>query len=56
MPLQNLIGLRQTDAVAVLLGREIELEDLVLNIGGNANALITDLSDYDIFVTLRQDG
>ena len=45
VPLQNLIGLRQADAAAVFLGREIKFEDFVVHILRDSAALVANLGD-----------
>src|SRR2546429_7568429 len=55
VPLQNLIGLSQADATSVLLGREVELKNLVLHFARDAWTAIPDFRDYDIVLTTGGD-
>src|SRR5271157_1113341 len=55
MPLQDLVGLRQADAVAIFLGGEVELENLVLDVLWYAHTLIADLGNHTIAVAACRD-
>src|ERR1700732_1817222 len=48
VPLQNLVGLCQTDAAAIFFRREIEFENLVVHVLGNPAALIANLGDHRV--------
>src|SRR5580698_5984151 len=54
VPLQDLVSLRQADAVAVFLGGEIKLKDFVLYILRNACTLIANLGNRRIIVAARR--
>ena len=56
MPLQDLIGLRQSNPAAVFLGREVELEYLFVHILRNAGTLILNLGDGGAIVGSSCDG
>src|SRR5271168_1141642 len=56
MPLQDLICLRQADTVAVFLGGEIKLKNLVLYILSNAHAPVADLGHHHTFFAVRRNG
>src|SRR5271166_1643115 len=54
MPLQNLVGLRQSDPAAILLGREVKLEYLIVHLFRNSGTLIVNLGyNYTIFAPRR---
>ena len=56
MPLQDLIGLSQTNSASALLGSEVKLEDLLLHVFGNADSGIADLGHHNAFFTPGADG
>src|ERR1700730_5530392 len=45
MPLQDLIGLRQTDAAAFILGCEIEFENILVHVLRNPSTLIANFGN-----------
>ena len=55
MPVENLVSLRQTNAVAIFFGGEIKLENLFVHILRDADALVTDLGHHPIVLTARRD-
>ena len=57
MPLQDLVGLRQSYATAALifLGGEVELEHFVLYGLGNAPTFVSDFSHDGIFIAANGD-
>src|SRR5258708_9598161 len=55
MPLQNLVGLRQSNSVAFFFGGEVELENFVLHLLSNAQTLIADFGNYNIFFAMCLD-
>src|ERR1700733_1413621 len=56
MPLENLVSLRQADAVAVFLGGEIKFKDFVLHIPRDSGAAVADLSDNGVLFAAGRDG
>src|SRR5215469_6206500 len=55
MPLQDLIGLCQTDSTPVFLGGVVQLENLVVDFLGNTIALIPDLGNHYLPVRAPRD-
>ena len=56
MPLQDLIGLCQTNATPIFLGSEIEFKNLVVHLLRNPRALILNLGHYDSVLAARRNG
>ena len=55
VPLQNLVGLGQSDAAAVFFCGEIELEDFVAQILRNAATLVANLGNDGVVFALGGD-
>ncbi len=56
VPLQNLISLCQTNAAAIFFSGEVKLENLVVQLLGNAAAPIVDLDHHHLVLAPRRDG
>ena len=56
MPLQDLVGLGQSDAASALLGGEVEFEDLFLYFPRNPVAGVADFGDGDAVFATGADG
>src|SRR5450631_1989047 len=56
MHLQHPVTHRQTDTAARFLGREVEIENLIPNLGSNPNALVPDFNGSGSVVTTGCDG
>src|SRR5439155_1645538 len=48
MPLHDLVSLGEADSAAFLFGGEVKLENFVLDLGGDASALVSDFGDYTV--------
>ena len=56
MPLQDLVGLRQPNAAAVSLGGEIQLKNLLLDLGWDAVPLVLNPGEDHVLLAARRDG
>src|SRR5215469_11546923 len=56
VPLQDLIGLGQTNPTTVFLGSEVEFKNLVVHLLGNSGALVLNFGHYDSVLAPRRNG
>src|SRR5882672_9985970 len=50
VPLHDLVGLRQPNPAATLLGGEVEFEDFFLQVLGDTRTFITNFSDHHVLL------
>ncbi len=50
MPLHDLVSLGEADSAAFLFGGEVKLKNFVLDLRGDAAALVADFGDDDVLV------
>src|SRR6202034_766617 len=54
MPLQDLVSLLQTDAIAILLGSKVKLKHLLMRIFRDANSAVAYFGHHRIAFTMRR--